>query len=61
MTCRKGKLAGKTVGYIALTGRTVTDNCLLVADQPALRRQELTQAFIWNVRNCCYDVLTCLT
>ncbi len=35
-TCRKGKLVGKTVGFIALTGQTVTGNCLLVTDQPAI-------------------------
>ncbi len=45
MKCRKEKLVGKTVGYIALTGQTVTGNCLLVTDQPALRRQELYTGF----------------
>ena len=45
MTCRKRKLVGKTVGFFALTGQTVTDNCLLVTDQPALRRQELYTGF----------------
>ena len=44
-TCRKGKLVGKTVGFIVLTGQTVTGNCLLVTDQPALRRQELYTGF----------------
>jgi hypothetical protein len=43
--CRKGKLVGKTVGLIALAGQTVTGNCLLVTDQPALRRQELYTGF----------------
>ena len=45
MTCRKRNLAGKTVGFIALTGQTVADNCLLATDQPALRRQELYTGF----------------
>ena len=44
-TCRKRKLVGKTVGFSALTGQTVTGNCLLVTDQPALRRQELYAGF----------------
>ena len=45
MTCRKGKLADKTVDFIVLTGLTVADNCLLATDQPALRRQELYTGF----------------
>lgn len=36
-TCRKGLDVGKTVGLSLLTGQTVTDNCLLVTGQPALR------------------------
>ena len=44
-TCRKRNLVGKTVGFFALTGQTVTGNCLLVTDQPALRRQELYTGF----------------
>ena len=44
-TCRKRNLVGKTVGFIALTGQAVTGNCLLVTDQPALRRQELYTGF----------------
>ena len=40
-TCRKRNLVGKTVGFFALAGQTVTGNCLLVTDQPALRRREL--------------------
>ena len=43
--CRKEKLVGKTVGFIRQTGQTVTDNCLLVTDQPALRRQQLYAGF----------------
>ena len=44
-TCRKRNLVGKTVGFFALPGQTVTGNCLLVTDQPALRRQELYTGF----------------
>ena len=44
-TCRKRNLVGKTVGFFALTGQTVTGNCLLVTDQPALRRQQLYAGF----------------
>jgi hypothetical protein len=36
-TCRKGTNVSKTVGISALTGWTVTENCLLVTDWPALR------------------------
>jgi hypothetical protein len=45
MKCRKDKLVGKTVGFDAPTGLTVTDDCLLVTDQPALRWQELYAGF----------------
>lgn len=41
----KGQLVGKTVGISVLAGQTVTGNCLLVTDQPALRRQELYTGF----------------
>jgi hypothetical protein len=44
-TCRKRNLVGKIVGIIALARQTVTGNCLLVTDQPALRRQELYTGF----------------
>jgi len=45
MTCRKRNLVGKTVGFFALTGLTVTGNYLLVTDQLALRRQKLYTGF----------------
>jgi len=56
MTCRKGKLADKTVDFIVLTGLTVADNCLLATDQPALRRQELYTGFYTKRErlNCWY-------
>jgi len=51
--CRKTLDVDKTVGKESLAGRTVTDSCLLVAGQPAYRRQEhytgfyLEQEIIW--------------
>ncbi|MEO6453234.1 MAG: hypothetical protein ABIN97_04140 [Ginsengibacter sp.] len=51
MTCRKGYVVGKTAGITALTGQTVTVNCLLVTGQPALRRQELYTGFHTELGN----------